>query len=258
VVARTSRSSSTKTLVALLGIGLIVGVVVIVRGYGGETFWPGLVAGFLGTLLAFLLALGWERERSRAELAREASDAYERRQTELERRLEPVRAELKKNAQSLEILTEVFERKDRTSAFSLSVGAPDDRARVLANPQLLEGAWSASASHLAELTGDYELIAGLATFYGRVEELRWRIRLRTEQRSTDLDEAIHALVIELREEVDDLLERVGQEISHPHVRPTGLVHVRSIGAAVETSAAMEVEVIRGTAGEQDKQPGPSR
>jgi hypothetical protein len=37
-----------------------------------------------------------------------------------------------------------------------------------ANPQLLEGAWNASAPRLSELIADYKLIADLATVYGRL------------------------------------------------------------------------------------------
>jgi Endonuclease/Exonuclease/phosphatase family len=197
----------------------------------------------LGTLLAFVLALAWERERGLAELARQASDLYERRQTETERRLEPIRAELKKNRESLETLAAAFGAKEEREAMAASV-VVEDSVPFLVNPQLLKEVWSASASPLAELIGNYQLMADLATFYDRIEELRWRIRLRTEQSRPDLDEPIRALVVEMRGEVDDLLEQVGQEIQKPHVRPTGLVHVRSmISAPVETTASIETKVM---------------
>jgi len=73
---------------------VIAASVVIASRYGGESFWPGLVTGFLGTLLAFVLALGWERERDRSRLAREADELHKRRLTEVRRRLERLRAEL--------------------------------------------------------------------------------------------------------------------------------------------------------------------
>jgi hypothetical protein len=120
----------------------------------------------------------------------------------------------------------------------------EDSVLFLVNPQLLERAWTASASRLAELIRDYELIADLGTVYERIEELRWRVRYRTEHERTILDKAIRALVVELRPEVEDVLTRVEQEIAGPHVHPTGLVRVRSVGAAVKTSAANEVEVIQ--------------
>ena len=122
----------------------------------------------------------------------------------------------------------------------------EDSVHFLVNPQLLEGAWTASASRLAELIEEYKLIADLATFYGRVEELRWRVRLRTEQHRTTLNEPIHALVVELQCEVGKLLKRVGDEIANPHVRRTGLVQRHSITPAIETSQVFPVEAIRGS------------
>jgi hypothetical protein len=47
-VARTSRSPSTQTIAALIAVGLLAAVVLIVKGYGGASFWPGLVAGSSG------------------------------------------------------------------------------------------------------------------------------------------------------------------------------------------------------------------
>jgi hypothetical protein len=92
------------------------------------------------------------------------------------------------------------------------------------NPQLLEGAWTASASRLSELVADYKLIADLATAYGRIEELRWRLRYRTEHRGEWLDAMTASLVEELQPEVDDLLGRVARQIDEPSVQPLGLVH----------------------------------
>jgi hypothetical protein len=148
-------------VIALFAIGLLAAFLVL-RGYGGDSFWPGLIAGFLGTLVASVLALTWERERGRSELERNAHDLHERRKTEARRRLEPVRAELEKNAQSLRLIVEAFESKEHREALAASVVA-EDSVRFLINPQLLEGAWAASASRLSELIADYRLIANLAT-----------------------------------------------------------------------------------------------
>jgi hypothetical protein len=203
-----------------------------------------LIAGFLGTLVASVLALTWERERGRSELERNAHDLHERRKTEARRRLEPVRAELEKNAQSLRLIVEAFESKEHREALAASVVA-EDSVRFLINPQLLEGAWAASASRLSELIADYRLIANLATTYGRIEELRWRVRYRTEHERTILDSPIRQLAVELRDEVEKLLERVRQQINEPDVQPLGLAHKVSISSAIEVSSALGLEVSRG-------------
>jgi hypothetical protein len=204
----------------------------VLTGYGGDSFWPGLVAGFLGTLVAFMLALMWERERERdqrrredeqkrEELEREAEQLDKRRITEARRRLEPVRTELEKNAESLRIIDEAYAGKGRREEIAASA-VSEDSGRFLVNPQLLGGAWVASAPRLTELIDDYELIADLGTAYGRIEELRWRIRSRIEHKNTNLDSAIKALAGGLRDEVDGLLNRVEAQIEGPTVRPVAL------------------------------------
>jgi hypothetical protein len=241
--AQRARSSSTLIVIALFAIGVIAAVVVLIA-YGGDSFLPGLIAGFLGTLLAFVLALMWERERERQELERASEELNEQRKTEVRRRFESVRAELKKNAESLRLLAKGFERKEKREAIAASVVA-EDSVRSL-NPQLLEGAWVASAPRLSELIADYQLIADLATTYGRIEELRWRIRYRTEQQRTSLDRPIRHLAVELRDNVDDLLERITQQIKQPSVQPRGLLHQKggTLGASVTTSASGETNMIR--------------
>jgi hypothetical protein len=234
------------TALILVGVALAVGVVL---KYGGESFVPGLVAGFIGTLFAFVLALTWERERERGRLKKEADDVMARRSTELRRRLEPIRVELRKNEDSLERLTETFApKRDRATIEPASVSTPATLAGAFrpVNPELLDAAWLASAPRLSELIADYQLIADLATAYGRIEELRWRVRYRTEHRSSSLDEMTAPLVDELRSELADLLERVTQQIAEPNVQSLGLVHVKTgaLVAGVTPSAKIETEVTR--------------
>jgi hypothetical protein len=232
------------TALILVAVALAVGVVL---KYGGESFVPGLVAGFIGTLFAFVLALTWEREREHRRLKKEADDLAARRSTELRRRLEPIRVELRKDEHSLEVLAETFApKRDRPTIEPASVSTPaalEGDFRPV-NPELLDGAWLASASRLSELIADYQLIADLATAYGRIEELRWRVRYRTENRSSSMDEMTAPLVDELRSEIADLLERVTRQIAEPNVQPLGLVHVKTgaLMAGVTTSATIETEV----------------
>jgi hypothetical protein len=201
-------------IVALVGAG-VLGFVVI-RLYGLESFLPGLVGGFGASLVAFVLALSWERDKERQQvkeerdrelkqLARREQTFNERRRAELQRRLSTVRTELERNFESLQSL----------KGLDADPGAP---GFVHLHPQLLDGAWTANAPQLSELVDDYELIADLATTYDRIEELRWRLRYRTEHHDKELDPMTAPLVTELREEVRKLLIRVGSQIESPAVR----------------------------------------
>jgi hypothetical protein len=122
------------------------------------------------------------------------------------------------------------------------------------NPQLLEGAWTANAPRLSELVADFELVSDLATFYGRIEELRWRLRTRTEQGTTGLDKMTRPLVGELRGEVADLLVRVRAQIDKPDVQPTGLVRKVALAAAGEASASLGIKVIRAQGRQEPNDP----
>lgn len=201
-------------------IGCLIAALIVIGHYGPESFVTGLAAGFTGSLLAFMLALRSERERESQRLFGETTRLEEARRTEVRRRLQPVDAELAKNATSLEEIASAA--RDR----------PEGRGFRIVNPQLLEGAWTASASRLSELVADYKVIADLAVAYGRIEELRWRIRYRTEHHSDLLDTMIAALVDELREEVATLRERVRQQIDDPTVQPLGLLHHVGGGGAL--------------------------
>jgi len=204
----------TYLLAALLGAAVLTAVVIYF--YGLESLLPGLVGGFVASLGAFMLALSWERERELREgegerereleqFTRREAALNERRRTELQRRLSTVRVELEKNFESLQSL----------KGLAVDPGAP---GFVALHPQLLDGAWTANASQLSELVEEYELIADLATTYDRIEELQWRLRYRTEHHTKELDAMTAPLVTELREEVRNLLIRVGEQIEEPAVR----------------------------------------
>jgi hypothetical protein len=218
-------------LIAATVASIIVGGVVW-KLYGGASLWPGLVTGFGGSLLAFMLALNWERERDSVRQAKATAELAEQRITEARRRFESIRAELKKNADSLDSLRGLNE--SLPGLFTIN------------NPQRLEGAWTASAPRLAELIANYELVADLATVYGRLEELRWRLRYRTEHQTPVLDGMTAPLVKELRGEVADLLERIEQQLAEPSVQPLGLLHVgRLSGSVTERSKTHEISEFDG-------------
>jgi hypothetical protein len=233
---------------ATAGLAAVAGSVWAAREYGGGAFWPGLVGNFGASLLAFMLALWWERSRERRQEAKdartaaaeregEAADLQARRETEARRRLEPVREELRRNRASLEMLSNAYAQP------------PDSGSYRVLHPELLGGAWEANAPRLAELLADYALTSDLASTHGRIEELRWRLRQRTATMSAMAGSAIAQnlaasleaitvpLVSELLGEVDGLLERVGQQIAAPDVQRLGLVHVDSGTVTVPMTAS---------------------
>ena len=243
---RISQSRFWATVLVLIALG-IVGSWVVLSLYGAGSYLPGLVTGFLGTLVAFVLALTWERDREGRQLAREAKDLQDRRATEAQApragssRAQGERGEPADSGRGIRGL-------GATAAAALTVNRPAGVPFSFLNPQLLEGAWTASASRLSELVADHKLIADLATAYGRIEELRWGLRYRTENRNDWLDPMTAPLVDMLRSEVDDLFERVTRQIEQPNVQPLGLVHTSAVGATVGTTATIEKKVIRGGSG----------
>ncbi len=205
----------------LASIGAAVGAILVISAYGWDAFSPGLITNFAASLAAFAIALEFERareaRRAEAEAAtlrndreRGARELEERLSTEARRRFEPVREELRRNRVSLEFLSGAFE--------------PQPGVFNILHPELLEGAWQANAPRLTELIADYELMSNLAASYGRIEELRWRLRYRTTQLSTALDGMTKPLVDELLAEVTSLLERVAEQIANPDVQKLGLIH----------------------------------
>ncbi len=220
----------------LAAFACVLGAIAVVAVYGSESLFPGLVGNFAASLAAFMLALTWERDREAQRLAHEAEQIEQQRTTEVRRRFAPVRAELRKNAASLNDLIDFI----LPDPFLV----PGEFQYV--HPQLLEGAWTANAPRLSELVADYGLIGDLATTYGRIEELRWRLRHRSENMTKDLDPMTAPLIAELRGEVDDLLERVAAQIDHPNVQALGLMHIkRGLLGGVGVTASIETEVIRG-------------
>ena len=178
-----------------------------------------------------MLALQWESHRTAAALDRSANETAQLRQTEARKRLLALAAELTRNKVSIDDLAENMP--------STPSGAVED----LLHPELLDGAWGASGERLGDLLADYDLVARLATFYGRLEELRWRIRHRTAAWDSYLDGMTKALAVEMQGEVKDALDRVAKEAENPEVRSIGIVHSINIriGGSAGVSAALAVE-----------------
>jgi hypothetical protein len=212
----------------------------VAASYGGDSFWPALVTEFGATLLAVLLALEIESRREVRALERAVDETLKARSTEARKRLDAVRMELAKNQ------TSIGEVAD-----GLLPSAAGGKTWMILHPQLLDGAWSASSERLGDLLTDYELVADLSIFYGRVEELRWRLRYRTQARTAEIDGMTFTLANEMRTEVQGLLERLSAEVTDPSVRPMGLDHKRRLGGSVTVTGALTARKISGDSAADD-------
>jgi hypothetical protein len=205
------QSRPFQLLVASL-VAAIVAPIIGARYYTGELIWPLVIAGYSGAALAFTTALFWDRHSRLQDEVRQ-TDAERRRtaarlQQEQDRRI--VEARRRFGALELE-LTRLKASIDRTKR--------EQHNYKHFFPDLPTGSWTAASAPLGLIVSNYELIADLATFYGHVEELRWRLRFKAE---TDTDEAIvnpiiGTMVNQMAEAVDDLLEQVREQMENPHV-----------------------------------------
>jgi hypothetical protein len=218
----------TRPVLVTIG-ALLCGVsagLLLIPAYDVEAVVVQLPASFVAALLAFMIALAWERDREEKAVIRAETSLADRRRTEVRRRLATIQEELKKNRESLVFIEERLPSSPQM------------------HPQLLEAAWTASAPRLTELLADYELAADLGVAYGRIEELRWRLRVRTQRGFLSLDGMILVLVGELISEVDDLLTQIAKQMSDPDLQTYGLLHRASGSFTVKTTASIDAEVIR--------------
>jgi hypothetical protein len=192
--------------------------------YGAEATWPALITNFSATCLAFLVALAWDRRQRaladrrelEADLRREqleASAEVERRTTEATRRFSAIALELERIQQSLE--------RARREQQQYKYFFPD----------LPSGSWRAASAPLGLIISDYRLMADLATFYGQVAELQWRLRFKADPATdvADLNPIIEGLVGTMLTDVDDLLPQVRRQMREPDVEP---VLAQTVGGTV--------------------------
>jgi hypothetical protein len=220
-------------------VAALIGAGVVIARYGLDSFLPGLVVDFGASLAAFLLALTWERDQELQRLERGAAEVEARNETEVRRRLTSVHAELEVNQRSL---TELQLDPEPTAG----------RTFTFLDTELLEGAWTANAPQLSELLADFDLVGDLAITYGRLEELRWRLRARSELRTLDLDPMTAPLVDELRVEVADLLKRIDAQIEQPTVQTRGLLHRGALEGRVSVTGSIQTRVIRGDGSDAER------
>jgi hypothetical protein len=180
--------------------------------YSGRTMWPTVIGGYSGAALAFTTALFWDRhsrlqdearqnEGERRRIADRLRQEQERRVVEAKRRFGALELELQRLKASI----------DRTKS--------EQSKYKHFFPDLPTGSWAAASAPLGVIVSDYELMADLATFYGHVEELRWRLRYKADAATDELiiNPIIDTFVSQMADGVTVLLEQVKLQIKSPQV-----------------------------------------
>jgi len=238
------RSRPFQLLVLSLAVAIVAPIAVL-PVYGGEIIWPLVICGYSGAALAFTVALFWDRhsrlqdevrqnEAERRRVAERLQQEQERRVIEAKRRFGALELELERLKASI----------DRTKR---------EQARYKQFfPDLPTGSWIAASGPLGVIVADYELMADLATFYGHVEELRWRLRFKAEA-STEaelVNPLIDTFVSQMADAVTVLLEQVHEQALSPTVeqvvgapqlqRPARVSRTRQFTGAIRAQTPEEI------------------
>ncbi len=174
--------------------------------------WLLELAGYSGAALAFLTALAWDRHSRLQEETRQAEAERRRTTQRLEQEQERRVIEAKRRFGALELeLLRLKSSVDRTKR--------EQHSYKHFFPDLPTGSWQAAAVPLGVIVSDYELMADLSTFYGHVEELRWRLRFKaqTDVEESSINPMIDTLSSQMADAVDVLLEQVREQIESPQV-----------------------------------------
>lgn len=241
---------STRPLQALL-FTLAAAIILPILGarwYTGEIMWPLFIAGYAGAALAFTTALFWDRHQR-------LEDEVRQREADRERAAERLREEQERR---------MVEARRRFGALELELArlkTSIDRTKLEQHhykhffPDLPTGSWEAASGPLAVIVSDYELMADLSTFYGHVQELRWRLRFKAQPDTDDamVNSMIDTLASQMADAVDTLLEQVREQIQNPQVehivgapptqRPptSGVARRRQFTGAIRAQTPEEIE-----------------
>ena len=224
----------------------IVAPIVSAHYWGNELMWSLVIAGYSGAALAFTVALFWDRHSRLQDEVRQ-NDAERRRvaerlQQEQERRVVEARRRFGALELELQRLQASIERSKREQAQYKHFF-----------PDLPTGSWAAASGPLGVIVADYELMADLATFYGHVEELRWRLRYKAEAAADEADSInplIDMFVGQMADAVTVLLEQVQEQIRNPTVeqvvgapqqaRPARVARTRQFTGAIRAQTPEEI------------------
>jgi hypothetical protein len=236
------------TPLRLLVLSLVVAIVAPFVGaivYSGELIWPLVIGGYSSAALAFTTALFWDRhsrlqdevrqnEAERRRVADRLQQEQERRILEAKRRFGALELEL----QRLEASIERTKREQANYKHFF--------------PDLPTGSWAAASGPLGVIVSDYELMADLATFYGHVEELRWRLRFKADPATDEsvVNPLIDTFVNQMADAVAVLLEQVHEQIENPQVeqivgapqgqRPARVSRTRQFTGAIRAQTPEEI------------------
>jgi hypothetical protein len=224
----------------------IVAPIISAHYWGNELMWSLVIAGYSGAALAFTVALFWDRHSRLQDEVRqneaERRRVVERLQQEQERRVVEARRRFGALELELQRLQASIERTKREQAQYKHFF-----------PDLPTGSWAAASGPLGVIVSDYELMADLATFYGHVEELRWRLRYKAEAAADEADSInplIDNFVGQMDVAVTALLEQVQEQIRNPTVeqivgapqqaRPARVARTRQFTGAIRAQTPEEI------------------
>jgi hypothetical protein len=182
--------------------------------YGGGVTWPALITNFSATCLAFLVALAWDR-RQRAFLDRKEIEAEQRRDE-----AEALAEQTRRMTEATRRFSAIALELERIQASLQRAEAEQHRYKYFF-PDLPSGSWRAASAPLGLIMADYGLMADLATFYGHVGELQWRLRFKAEPSTAEesLNPIIDGLVQAMLADVAELLPQVRRQVQEPDVEP---------------------------------------
>jgi hypothetical protein len=212
---RTRRIAASVKPFQLLLLSLAAAVAAPLIGaaiYNPDEIWTLELCGYSGAALAFLTALAWDRHSRLQEEARQAAAERKRNETRLEQEQLRREIEAKRRFGALELellrLKSSIERTQR-----------EQQSFKHFFPDLPTGSWQAASGPLGMIVSDYELMADLSTFYGHVDELRWRLRFKAQADTDDavVNPMIDTLVAQMADAVDSLLDQVRTQIQRPQV-----------------------------------------
>src|SRR5580765_2045960 len=236
---------STRPL-QLLVLALVAAVVAPIIGakyYTGEIMWPLVIGGYSGAALAFTTALFWDRHSRLQDEVRQSEAEHRRGAERLRQEQERRVVEAKRRFGALELeLARLKASIERTKR--------EQHNYKHFFPDLPTGSWTAASGPLGVIVSDYELMADLATFYGHVEELRWRLRFKADAAIDEdmINPIIATFVSQMADAVDVLLEQVREQIANPQVeqivgapqRPTRVARTRQFTGAIRAQTPEEI------------------
>jgi hypothetical protein len=190
----------------------IVGPIITDFFYDGEFIWPLIVGTFTGAVLAFLVALAWDRPQDALQEARTVAAEARAQEAELHKEQERRTLEAKRRFSAIALELERLQASiNRTMA--------EQHQFKNFFPDLATGSYRAASVPLGMIVSNYGLMADLATFYGHVEELQWRLRFKADPQvdADGVSPLIAGLAGQMGAAVADLIKEVRRQAVNPDI-----------------------------------------